>query len=330
MFPTSATWVAVPVTLVMTDARPENVRAAVERALPLLMKAAQGHIEQRSCFACHNQTFPLLAAVTAHSRGFTADAEAINRQIEHVAEFLDVNRERYLKGQGTGGQVDTAGYALMTLELGGHAPDENTAAVVEYLLQFPGKRDYWRVVSNRPPSEASDFTTTYLALRGLRVWGTEEHQDRIQKLREAARQWLLRTSAKDTEDRVFRLLALKEVEADQEAIRAAASELLKTQQYDGGWGQLDGMVSDAYATGSALVALHEAGGMATNAAEYRRGVGFLLGNQQVDGSWYVKSRSKPFQTYFETGFPHGNDQFISVAASGWATTALVLTLPCEE
>ena len=58
-----------------------------------------------------------------------------------------------------------------------------------------------------------------------------------------------------------------------------------------------------------------------------RGVAFLLKSQKVDGSWLVRSRSRPFQTYFESGFPHGKDQFISLAASGWATTALALSLP---
>jgi hypothetical protein len=41
----------------------------------------------------------------------------------------------------------------------------------------------------------------------------------------------------------------------------------------------------------------------------------------------VRSRSKPFQPYYESGFPHAKDQFISAAATGWATTALVLTAP---
>ena len=41
-------------------------------------------------------------------------------------------------------------------------------------------------------------------------------------------------------------------------------------------------------------------------------------------SW---SRSKPFQPYFESGFPHGKDQFVSMAASGWATVALALACP---
>jgi hypothetical protein len=327
MVPTAATWVVAVLAPTLTDARPEKVRAAVEKALPLLAKAAEGHVEQRTCFGCHNQAFPMLAVTTARGRGFKTDSDAIEKQVEHIAEFLGENRERFATGQGTGGQVDTAGYALFTLELGGHEPDETTAAVVEYLLRFPGERDYWRTVSNRPPSEASNFATTYVALRGLRAWGEDGHKDRIAERREAARRWLLKTPAKDTEDRVFRLLALKEAGAGDAAVRSAADELRKTQRYDGGWGQLDSMVSDAYATGSALVALHEAGGESVTSPAYRRGLGFLLAGQRADGSWFVKSRSKPFQKYYESGFPHGTDQFISVTASGWATAALALSLP---
>ncbi len=86
-------------------------------------------------------------------------------------------------------------------------------------------------------------------------------------------------------------------------------------------------VSDACSTGSALVALHLAGGVAPIHSTYRRGVQFLIRHQHDDGSWLVKSRSHPFQTYFESGFPHGADQFISAAASGWAVAALTCPSP---
>jgi hypothetical protein len=56
---------------------------------------------------------------------------------------------------------------------------------------------------------------------------------------------------------------------------------------------------------------------------YRRGVAFLLSTQHEDGSWYVRSRSIPFQPYFESGFPHGHDQWISISATNWAAMALI-------
>jgi hypothetical protein len=52
-----------------------------------------------------------------------------------------------------------------------------------------------------------------------------------------------------------------------------------------------------------------------------------MATQRPDGSWYVKSRSKPFQPYFESGFPYKNDQFISMAASSWAVAAHALACP---
>ena len=47
--------------------------------------------------------------------------------------------------------------------------------------------------------------------------------------------------------------------------------------------------------------------------------------QKPDGSWHVKTRSQPIQKYFESGFPHGQDQFISISATCWAVLALTET-----
>jgi hypothetical protein len=81
------------------------------------------------------------------------------------------------------------------------------------------------------------------------------------------------------------------------------------------------MDADAYATGEALVALQGSGLTAIDPV-VRRGIEFLLRSQLPDGSWYVASRSVPIQAYFESGFPHGADQWISAAATAWAVTAL--------
>src|SRR5262249_41876360 len=119
--------------LIPTPAVP--ARAAAAKSLPLLVKGAEGHVEKRSCFACHNQAFPVMALAAARDRGFAVADESFETQAEHTARFLTENREKFLKGEGPGGQADTASYAMLTLELAGHKPDETTAAVVEYLLK---------------------------------------------------------------------------------------------------------------------------------------------------------------------------------------------------
>jgi N-acyl-D-amino-acid deacylase len=81
------------------------------------------------------------------------------------------------------------------------------------------------------------------------------------------------------------------------------------------------MASDAYATGQALYALYTAGVPVVSAA-YQKGVAFLLRSQLEDGTWFVRSRAFAFQPYFDAGFPHGTNQFISAAATSWAVVAL--------
>jgi hypothetical protein len=304
--------------------KPTPVQAAVKSAVPQLIAGASGHAEQKTCFACHNQAYPLLALTAARDNGFTVPDKFFQTQAKHIAGFLAENKTRFREGKGTGGQAATAAYALLALELAGYEPDDTSAAVAEYLLGFEPTRDHWRMTSTRPPTESSDFTTTYVVMRALRTYGAAEDKEKIAKRVEAAHGWLIKTTPKETEDRVFRLLGLKEAKADEKTLAAAAWELLKTQRSDGGWSQLDDGTSDAYATGSALFALHQAGGLKTDSPAYRAGVAYLLKTQLADGTWKVKSRSKPFQPYYESGFPHEKDQFISISATGWATAALAV------
>jgi hypothetical protein len=313
-----------------TPVTPAALRTAIEMSLPLLMKGAVGHRENRTCFACHQQGPPIFALAAARDRGFAIDAEELRNQTAFIAKFLNGNRENYLQGKGTGGQADTAGYALWALAAAGHPADETTAAVAEYLLLRHKDKDHWLSTSNRPPSEAGPLTTTYVALYGLTAFATDEQKERAAARTAQVRDWLASEPAKDNEDRVFRLLGMHAAGAAADKTTAAAKELLSKQREDGGWAQLDGgepaaaTQSDAYATGSALVALHEAGGLSATDPAYQKGLAFLLKTQQEDGSWHIVSRSKPFQPYYESGFPHGKDQFISCAATGWATWAMVL------
>jgi ankyrin repeat protein len=107
---------------------------------------------------------------------------------------------------------------------------------------------------------------------------------------------------------------------------AREEQLLRQQRPDGGWAQIPNRESDAYATGKAVVALNQAGGLSPQHSAFVRGTEFLLNTQKPDGSWLVETRRTidPALAYFESGFPHGKHQFISYAATAWATMALTL------
>jgi hypothetical protein len=95
------------------------------------------------------------------------------------------------------------------------------------------------------------------------------------------------------------------------------------QRADGGWAQTPYMSSDAYETGLSLSALARAVPDSIESATYRRGVDYLMRTEGTDGSWHVHTRAFGFQPYFESGFPHVHDQWISMAATAWSAMALM-------
>jgi hypothetical protein len=50
-------------------------------------------------------------------------------------------------------------------------------------------------------------------------------------------------------------------------------------------------------------------------------IGRQVGNRRFSngGSWFVRKRAHATQIYFESGFPYGQHQYISAAATNWAT-----------
>ena len=335
--------------------RIETIRDAVVRALPLLVKAsAQEYPKQRACFSCHNQAVPAVALRFSQERGFEIGPKTLRTIAEHTESDLNGALDDYRTGKGQPGGVIRAGYALWALEAADWAPDETTRAVAHYLHAIQIDRKRWPPHQiGRHPNRARSPPLRF-ALRGLNAFGppppgavydavpqapkSGPRNESIAELRAKALRWLEQTPPLETEDRVFRLWGLKYAGASDNLIAKAAHDLTQTQRPDGGWSQLDapgqpsktkgpeakasaGFASDAYATGSALVALHLIGGIATEDSTYQRGLAFLMRTQLDDGSWLVKSRSHPFQAYFESGFPHGPDQFISATPTAWATAA---------
>lgn len=304
----------------------EAISKAVEKSIPLIAKAAAGSAKQRQCFTCHNQAMPVLVMSYAKERGLSVDETILAAQVKHTLNHLEKGVKNYTKGRGQGGQGLTAGYALWALGAGGHEPDETTSAVSHYLLEYQKKTGHWTHRSKRPPSADSNFTATYVALLGLHDYSTDEQQARHSERKNKVAEWLVSQDPAETEDRVFRLRALKLVDA-KSAIEKAAQQLVDSQQSDGGWAQKSDMKSDAYATGSVLVALLRDSGLEPDHDAIQRGISYLLDTQKADGSWHVKTRAKPFQKHYESGFPHEKDQFISISASCWATIALMLSEP---
>jgi len=187
----------------------------------------------------------------------------------------------------------------------------------------------WRVIGTRPPLESSQIEITAVAMRAIQVYAPQAKRNDYDKAIWRAADWLRTAQPQTTADWAFQLLGLTWAGDEKGTLKNAARALLNEQNADGGWGQLSSMASDAYATGQALVALSESAQVAVTDSAYKRGVQYLISNQLADVSWHVKSRVIPFQPYFESSFPHGTDQWISAAATNWASMALIRATATE-
>jgi hypothetical protein len=302
----------------------DKLRMAVQRSVDLLQKCGPIFIKNGACSSCHHQSLPAMAISVARQQGFRINEPIAQEQLKASATLLNARRELYLQVIDPGGSADTISYSLLGMAAEKYPPSALTDAMVYYLKATQTKDGFWRTTSHRPPLEYSDITTTAASLRAIQLYAPKGERAEYQHRVDRAAAWLLKETPHATEERVFKLFGLGWAKVERAAIDQSASELLAQQNPDGSWSQLPTLPGDAYATGQALVALHQSAGLPISVPAYQKGAQFLLKTQLEDGSWLVKTRSLPLQPYFESGFPHGPDQWISSTATSWAAMALAL------
>jgi ankyrin repeat protein len=312
-----------------TAPAPADARHAAGRALALVQTSVTSFEQQRPCSSCHHQALSLEALRVARERGVPFDEDAARRSIDRNFRGL-ANMDKAVTAAA---QIDPSldwGTWLSSADTAGIAPNLTAAVYARHIAGRQEADGRWITIDVRPPQSFSTFTATALAARAMAAYLPEElaaeRTDRLAR----ARQWLLKTPPKDTEDRAYQLLGLTWTGAAEAEMRPLASQLAATQRADGGWAQIPRLKSDAYATGQAIVALRRAGLPATDRA-IARGLQYLLDRQQADGSWLVETRiyeqdiTSP--QYFDAGFPHGPNQFASLSGTLWAAMALMESLP---
>ena len=316
---------AAALATVPAPAPARSAREAVARALPPLQKTDAVFLEKSGCVSCHHDSLTAHTVKQARAASLPIDQTLAASHQKRLPPFLDSWRDSTLHGFGIPGGQDTVGYVVWGAEGAEVEADAATDAMIYYLkgLQMPG--GWWRLAANRPPIESSEIEVTALAMRSLQHYAPAAWRKDYDAAVAAAARWLATAQPRTTEDRAFQLFGMVWAGGDRVVIQRLAQELLREQKPDGGWSPIavSGMAADAYATGQAMSALRASGVVAAGDDAYARGVRYLLSTQLADGSWYVKTRALPVQAHFETGFPHGRDQFISAAATNWAVQALI-------
>lgn len=310
-----------------------QIRSAATRAVAAVQQGTEGFYKFMACFSCHDEGLPMLTFRMARERGVAVD----ERSAAHVAakglrSSPDLSSlDRAVQDNAIVDPAPDGGWSLIAAHAAGLRPNLVTAVYARRIANWQRPDGHWPTVDDRPPQSYSLFTATAVALRAMQLYMPAQLRKETNGRLAHARVWLVSAHPQDTEDYTFRLFGLYWAGATSVETRRAARELLALQRLDGGWAELPHMQPDAYSTGEALVALHEAGGIPVTDPAWQRGLDYLLSTQDSHGPWHVHTRmvspAPVSPPYFETGFPYGHDQFLSTDATCWAAMALMLALP---
>ena len=305
-----------------------SVPAAIEAAVAVMQGAGARFMETGGCISCHAQHMTGLAVAAARASGVKVDA-ALEVEQARATVLLRGGLEQSLfqvVDPITG--VDSLQFSLMQMAASDIPPALSTDALVFHIAAMQRQEGDWPNYGlARPPLEDGGFQHTAKGIRALQLYLIPGRKAEFEERIARAAQWLEKSTPITTEDRTMQLLGIRW--ANRKTPPDRVHELIALERADGGWGQTNDLPSDAYATGEALYALHETGMPATDAI-YRKGVEYLLRTQQPDGSWHVRTRAAGFQPYFESGFPHQHDQWISQSGTVWAAIALSSAVPKPE
>jgi hypothetical protein len=289
----------------------------------------------------------MLAAVEAERVGFPLNREWLKSQADTTYAYFEERIDDMDEGEHVPGGAATTGFGFWALALDNRSADETTTSMVHYLLQIQGvarlrdskatnadsstpmkKNDgHWQASCRRAPMQASLIGDTVLALVGIEKYATTEQRAQVDEARALAEKWLAQAPVRDHQDRLWRLWGLHQLGGEDTLIQTTIDTIMMEQRDDGGWAESSNRESDAYSTGQALFMLLKAG-VATNHPSILHARDFLLKRQATDGSWLAESHVKTkAQKYFENGDPYGEHQFLSTAATAWATAGLAQLLP---
>lgn len=311
-------------TEIVPTPKPSNEPVAMEVTLHALAKTGVSSFKKTGCVSCHNQMLPMVAFAAAKKHGMAVNEEASDQMGKSMMGFLKPMLPILLEGSAVPPDMAVGGgYILEALQAVGHQPDLMTASIVHNTVMQQMADGRFLGWAPRVPVEGGDIQATALAIRSMTLYPIPGRREELTNRTRSAGLWLRRAHPVTTEDYIMRLLGLKWAGMPAADLEEAARQLAAIQRKDGGWGQLPALPTDAYATAKATYAMREAFPNGDKGISVKKGIGYLLDNRLADGTWYVRTRSFPFQQLKDSDFPHGRDQWISAAATSWAAIVLI-------
>jgi N-acyl-D-amino-acid deacylase len=310
---------------------PERARKAIDRGLAFLERDAAKWRKERTCATCHHGTMTVWALNEAKSQGYAVSADTLTDVAEWTRERL-ANIEKPRDSRPGWNMVNTPAVYLAVMAQAvptqdAVSPDE-LERLAGHLLRHQEADGSWAwslaPAKNRPPPVfESDEVVTMMAdvALGPHVPANPSEMSPARDGRTRAAAWL-GSNKPGASTQVMAIRLFRDVRAARppRQLEAGIQRLLGRQNQDGGWGQEQGLPSDAYATGQVLY-FSGLAGVARDRTEIRRAVTFLVANQRGDGSWPMTSRAHPGEKPFTNPVP------ITYFGSAWASLGLMRSVP---
>ena len=315
----------------------EDLVVSIQGAQPLLERTViegvkMNELYARKCVNCHNQLMPFIALTKARVNGLPIDQQTYDQM---AVAIVDNYYHGHLRKRV---EVDVALspgqwpplviWAMVDANL---EPDMRFDGALHTTAIYQRANGSWQSRERRSPIMDGDITPTAWSIRALAHYPMKGRRAEFQERIERAQAYLQKQTPRSAEESASLLLGLYWSGFERTSLKPYVDGLLARQREDGGWASAPFLKeSDAYGTGQALYALHEAGGLSLENAAYRNGLAFLLRTQLADGSWFVRRRALPHLSTQDPVFPHGRDAWISAMATSYAVLAISATLEQEQ
>ncbi len=311
---------------VLKSRRQNNIRSAIQSSLPLIQRADANFIPKAACISCHNDSFAAMAVGAARKSGFQVGRSHFRPagQSQHrgpgktprlLASGLLHSGGRLLRA--IRGELHPNGAGCRALPAGSqHRRRSHVPQIASDSRRRVALRDRRPTPAHllglyRRSSPSPSAHSSFMPPSWIRPPTTRPSS--------SARRGSPKPKPPTTTIESFGCCPGQQGKTSHR--KRCASRFLESSAPMAAWSDLDTTESTALATGKSLYALQVAGLAASDTA-YQRAVQYLLNTQQEDGSWFVRTRAMALQPYFDSGFPHGYNQFISAAGTSWATVAL--------
>jgi alkylhydroperoxidase family enzyme len=284
---------------------------AEERAVAYLAREVPRWHRENQCFSCHNNGDGARALYVARQRHYSVPKEALRDSTGWLMDpgKWDSNRGNPAFSDKKLARIQFAVALAQAVESGAIRDRRALIQAADSLVREQDADGSWLVDTSAAvgsPVTYGPTLATYMARRTLEVAGAVRFREAIAK----ANGWFRANPPRSILDAAGLLLALPETASER------LSQILASQNNDGGWGPVRFGPSEPFDTAVVLLALTGITDTDQTRGARDRGRRFLISSQQSSGGWLETTRPAGAQSYAQ-----------HVSTSAWAALALLATDP---